>query len=214
MNKNTLLKLALSSCICVLLINPQANANYNRHGSYVNYDLLCQSADGLQVVAYDLKDYFAAEFRHTGYYGKLVSRTSRIGHSAKKLSRKGLSKSTSYNWRSEIRKLDELVCETDELIERAYYDSRYHRPIHPKTLRKVRLLQIEAGRYINALERSLRKVEYNRGPVYKTPRRTIIQEPIRYDDVAPGYAPAGELGRRSYRPNYRESYARRSVGKY
>ena len=213
MNKKTLLTLALSSCISVLLINPQANANYNRHGSYVNYDLLCQSADGLQRVAYDLKDCFAADFRHTGYYGKLVSRSSKIGHQAKKLYRKGLSKS-SYSWRSEIQKLDDLVCDLDALVDRAYYESRGRHSIHPKTLRKVRLLQSEAGRYINALERSLRKVDYIKGPSYNTPRRTIIQEPIRFDDVAPGYAPAGELSRRSYRPSYRGSYTRRSYGKY
>lgn len=209
MNRKTL-SLVLTSVFTWLLINPAANADHNQYNTSVNYDLLCQSADGLQYTALDLKDCFSAEFRHTGYYGKLVSRTSRIKNIANRLHRRGLARSTC-NWQAEIQTLDGLVCELDSLVDEAVYYNRGYRPICPTTLRKVRSLLAKARIHVNGLERSLRNIEYSSGSScygYARPLPVIGNGPHRYDHVAPGYIPRNELGRRTHRPEMRDTYTR------
>lgn len=212
MSTSKRLSLLIATLIMSLVTTQGASANKYPSNPYVNYDLLCQSADSLQYAANDLKDYFAADFRHTGHYGKLVSRSNRIKHAAKRLHRRGLSKS-AYNWRSEIQKLDDLVCELAALVDKSVYYSRGHHAIHPKTLRNVRSLMVSADQYVTGLERSLRKVNrhnsssYGKKSRYSNPAPVIIQEPLRYNDVAPSYAPRSQSGR-NYRPSYRENYTR------
>lgn len=205
MNRKNL-SLILTSVFTLLLFNPAANADHSRYNSYVNYDLLCESADGLQYVAQDLKDCFSADFRQTGYYGKLISRTSRIKHLAKRLHRRGLAKSTC-NWRAEIQTLDDLVSELDALVEKSVY---YNRTCNPQAVRKVRSLLRKAQYQISALERSLRNIEYTSGPSCYGPRPRPVtgNRPLRYDDVAPGYIPRNDLGHRVNRPDFRETYTR------
>lgn len=206
MNTNKRLSLFFATAIVSLVVTQTASASYNGFNSYVNYDLLCQSADGLQVTANDLKGCFAAEFRHSDYYGKLASRSNRIKHAAKRLHQRGLSKSTC-NWRSEIQSLDDLVCELRTLVGKSVHYSHDCDPICQATVRKIRLLMVNADRYVNGLQRALRRAEhvsrpnsyYHNGPRYRETAPVKFLEPLRHNDVAPSYAPRGEITRRGAR---------------
>ena len=206
MNNKKRLTFLIAPIFLALAAGQSANADHQRFSTSVNYELLCRSAEGLQYIAHDLRDCFTAEFRRADDYGKLISRSNRLKQGAKRLHRRGLSRSTC-NWRSEIQRLDDLICELGTLVDKSVYASRRYSPICPVTLRKVRFLLNDAQRHVAKLERSLRQIEYTDGPgCYARP--AIIQQPLRFNDVAPAFPPVGDFGRRSYRPDQRESYTR------
>ena len=203
---NQRISLLFASLFTTLLVAQNAAADRHQFRPYVNYDLLCESAEGLQYVAHELKDCFAREFRRSGYYGKLVSKSNRIKHVAKRIHRRGQTRSTC-NWRSEIQVLDDLVCELSDIVDKSLYYNRGCDPICPLTVRKVRLLLRKADYFVNALESSMRQIEYTNGASCYRPR-PITREPLRYNEVAPAYAPRSEFNQRSQLPTHRGPYSR------
>ena len=205
MNNYKRISLLSASLFATLVASQSVDADRHPYRSYVNYDLLCESAEGLQYAAVELKDCFAREFRRSGYYGKLASRTSRIKHVAKRIHRRGQARTTC-NWRSEIQILDDLVCELSGIVDKSLYYNRGCDPICPATVRKVRSLLAKADYFVKALERSLRQIEYTNGPSCYQPR-PLIREPLRFNEVAPAYASRDEFRFRSQPPTIRETYS-------
>ena len=182
----TTLILSLITTMSLLSIN-QANAD--RYAGQVNYDLIVQHSLDLEYIAADLKECYRDSFRHSPFYGKLVSRTARVKNLSHRLHRHGVKRGTC-NWNSEIYRLDELVAELRDFTNQAIIRSRYDHPICSTAVRTARRLLAKADFHVNGLRKSLYVVQR---PVYREP---TCRGPV-YNQSAPNYDPRLNFGYRS-----------------
>ena len=102
----TTLALTLMTAMSFAAVPAEAQ-QYRTHVS-VNYDLLIQHSHDLEYLAEELRICFRDSFRHSPFYGKLISRTAKIKSRAASLYRNASSHG-SHDWSGDIHRLEELL---------------------------------------------------------------------------------------------------------
>ncbi|MEM9412345.1 MAG: hypothetical protein AAGA30_14620, partial [Planctomycetota bacterium] len=167
----------------VTLFAISGSAFADRYANSVRYDLVVQHAHDLEYIATDLKDCFRNQFRGTRNYGKLISRSNKLRNRSRDLYRHGVARGNC-NWQVEIQRLDDIVCELNDLVDETIFRSRrgYGAPLCGNAVRTVRRLMGKAEYHVRELQRSLFQVGTRsfKQPVFQP---NILESP------APSYLP-------------------------
>ena len=173
----------IAPVITLFIIGGTATAD--RYADQVRYDLVVQHSHDLQYIAADLKDCFRDQFRRSRNYGKLISRSNKLKNRARDLHRHGVARGTC-DWRDSIQRLDDVVCDLNDLLDEAIYRSRrgYDAPLCGNAVRTARRLLGKAEYHIRELRNSLYRVNVR---AYKQP---AFEAPV-LNGPAPNYVPRG-----------------------